>query len=454
MKKIYFVFFALLMLATIFWIAGCSKDSATSPVTSGNTQSLPSVTTTVGTGTSLAIDSVAIDCYNKYLWRLFKTMDPAMNVICNTECKDIQVTVTATKIWIPAIEGKILLRNTGSEATENLNLTVTLLKSCGGGEFTVVTEGYPVRELVSKPILGSGESFGYYFEINMLNLGGIDPNCVYKVIANVSITNYVDHLGEAFTMIKESQSIPGCTPSNNCVTVTDVPGKITPANPDVPTTGWNVTVSPANLEFCESGTYQFMLHVCNNGVPTEETFVAENSITVQPPDAVNPSSQLKATYNLSTIGCTPHSGCTRTIGFYKTHAVTNLYGHNQDMVSNYLPIYLGTVGGLKTRVVTVNTQVVSIMQFVGTGGASNGILKLYAQLLAAKLNLAGANGSTLGTNGSCIATAIVAADAFLATHDASSWASMSKANQKLVLGWMSTFDNYNNGLLSCASYCN
>jgi hypothetical protein len=452
MKKIYFGFFVLLMAATIVWMVGCGRESATSPVSSASSTSSVRNDALAATGTSLSIDSVWIHCYNENLWRLVKTMDTMPTVICKTECRDIDVTVNATKIMVPALEGKIFLRNTGAEPTENLNVTVTLLRSCNGGEFEVVTENWPARELTTKPVLNGGELFGYYFEVSMLSFGGIDPNCQYKVIANVSITNYVDHLSELFTITKESETIYGCPPANNCVTIADVPGKITPANPEASTTSWNITVFPSSLEICETGTYHFTLHVCNNGVPTEETFVAENIITINPPSALNPSSHPKTTYKLSTIGCTPPSGCTRTIGFYKTHAVTDLYGNNRDMVTPYLPIYLGTIGGPKTVAVTVNTQVVTIMQ--RTSGSSNGIVKLYAQLLAAKLNIAGANGSGTGTSNLCIAPAIAAADLFLATHNQNDWTALSNKQKNDVLSWMSTFDKYNNGLLACAPHCN
>ena len=72
--------------------------------------------------------------------------------------------------------------------------------------------------------------------------------------------------------------------------------------------------------------------------------------------------------------------------------------------------------------------------------ASNGINKLYAQLLAAKLNIAN------GASGSAIASTISAADAFLAANDSLSWKGLSKASQNTVLGWMTALDNYNNGL--------
>ncbi len=454
MKRFYLLVSFLLVVGATFWLAGCSKDSATSPVTTKVTEQPLQGETQTTTGTSLSGQSVSISCYNLFDWTFTKSMDQSDNSICKDECRDLQVTITAVKgPLMSGFEGKICVQNTGAEATENLTITTTLLKSCDGGDFTPVVENLPLRYISNKPVLGPSESFCYYFEIVTTPYGGIDPNCSYKVVANITITNYVDNLGQPFGTTIESPVTQGCAPQKNCVTVTDVPGTIIPASPGVSTAGWSVTPVPASIEFCESGTGYFMLHVCNNGVPTEESFTAENSIRV---DGLVRDWWIQGTLNtkyyLNTIGCTPPSGCTRTIGFYKTHAVPNLYGHNQDMVSAYLPIYLGLPAGAKTLVVTSNTQVVSIMQFTGPGGATNGILKLYAQLLAAKLNIAGANGSGEGTSSECISSAIAAADIFLSTKNANDWASLSKSVQKQVLGWMTTFDKYNNGLL-CVSHC-
>ncbi len=454
MKRFYLLVSFLLIVGATFWLAGCSKDSATSPVTTKVAEQPLQGETQSTTGTSLLAQSVSISCYNLYSWTFTKSMDQSDNSICKDECRDLQVTITAVKgVLMAGFEGKICVQNTGAEATENLNITVTLLRSCDGGDFTPVVENLPLRYISNKPVLGPGESFCYYYEVYMSPFGGIDPNCLYKVVTNITITNYIDHLGQPFGTTMESPVIAGCAPSNNCVTVTDVPGAITPSTPGVSTAGWSVTPVPASIEFCESGTGYFMLHVCNNGVPTEESFTAENNIRIN--GLVRDwwiKGTLNTRYYLNTIGCTPPSGCTRTIGFYKTHAVPNLYGHNQDMVSAYLPINLGLPAGAKTLVVSSNTQVVTIMQFTGPGGASNGILKLYAQLLAAKLNIAGANGSGQGTSNSCIRLTIIAADAFLATHNANDWATMSKVQRALVLGAMTILDKYNNGLL-CVSHC-
>jgi len=128
-------------------------------------------------------------------------------------------------------------------------------------------------------------------------------------------------------------------------------------------------------------------------------------------------------------------GCSHTIGYWKTHA--GFTGNNPDVVTALLPIWLGTSGGAKSVQVTTAGQVVNIMSAVG----SNGISKLYAQLLGAKLSIAD------GADGSAIAAVITAADAFLATHNAADWTSLSKSQKQMVLGWMETLDDYNNGLI-------
>lgn len=152
-------------------------------------------------------------------------------------------------------------------------------------------------------------------------------------------------------------------------------------------------------------------------------------------DAVHPSS---ASANVHvTVPCA--GGCTLTIGYWKTHAG---FGPQADKVTPLLPKLLGTSGGAKTQNVTTAAKAVQFLSFNGSNNvfaASNGINKLYAQLLAAKLNIAN------GANGSAIAGVISAADAFLANNDSLSWAGLSKASQQAVLGWMTSLDNYNNG---------
>jgi hypothetical protein len=136
-------------------------------------------------------------------------------------------------------------------------------------------------------------------------------------------------------------------------------------------------------------------------------------------------------------------GYTRTIGYWKTHCG---FGPQEDVVSTFLPLLLGEAGGVDTQVVSTNSEAYSIFNTKDYGGGSNGIAKLYAQLLAAKLNLAN------GADGTAIWETVAAADAFLAVTSWMEWSSLQKCDKKMVLSWMDTLDQYNNGLLGPSHY--
>jgi hypothetical protein len=126
--------------------------------------------------------------------------------------------------------------------------------------------------------------------------------------------------------------------------------------------------------------------------------------------------------------------CTRTIGYWKNHAG---FGPQGDVVTPLLPLWLGTSGGAKSVHVTTAAFAVALLD--KSGDASNGINKLYAQLLAAKLNIAH------GASGSAVLQTITQADLFLAAHAAADWSSLSSAQRQQVLAWAAVLDDYNNG---------
>jgi hypothetical protein len=134
----------------------------------------------------------------------------------------------------------------------------------------------------------------------------------------------------------------------------------------------------------------------------------------------------------------PDEHCTRTIGYWKTHDGS---GPQEDVVTPLLPIWLGTAGGTKSIDVTNTTISHDILSQDVYGTPKNGITKLYAQLLGAKLNAA--NDADI----SLIADVIADADAFLAMYDWNDWDSLTKAQKGMVLEWAGTLDDYNNGLI-------
>ena len=91
-------------------------------------------------------------------------------------------------------------------------------------------------------------------------------------------------------------------------------------------------------------------------------------------------------------------------------------------------------------VVTTASQAVQILRMRWNGGrSSNGISKLYAQLLGAKLNIAN------GADGSAAAGAIAAADLILAAYDQAAWTSLSRTDRSTILKLAKVLDAYNNG---------
>jgi hypothetical protein len=129
-------------------------------------------------------------------------------------------------------------------------------------------------------------------------------------------------------------------------------------------------------------------------------------------------------------------GCTRSKGYWKNHAG---FGPQDDVVSLYLPIWLGNDDGDMSFAVTDAQIAVDILQQHTYGHPSNGITKLYAQLLAAKLNIAS------GANDEAVEEVIANADDFLAMYDWEAWDGLSKDDRQMVLYWKDMLDDYNNG---------
>lgn len=131
-------------------------------------------------------------------------------------------------------------------------------------------------------------------------------------------------------------------------------------------------------------------------------------------------------------------GCTLTIGFWKTHAG---FGPQDDVVTPLLPIWLGDPGGAKSYLVTTAGMAVDFLGQHYYCHPDNGITKLYAQLLGAKLNIAN------GAGPNSVGNTISKADEFLADNNCDDWDGLSSSKQKCILRWHKKLDEYNNGLV-------
>ncbi len=138
------------------------------------------------------------------------------------------------------------------------------------------------------------------------------------------------------------------------------------------------------------------------------------------------------------------SACTQTIGYWKTHAGL---GPQEDVLTPLLPIRLGQPRGRKSLNVTDARMAARILSMEDYGRASNGITELYAQLLAAKLNIAA------GALGDDITDVIAKADEFLARNNFRDWGNLRRSRREMISSWMDTLDRYNNGLIG-PGHCN
>ena len=216
-------------------------------------------------------------------------------------------------------------------------------------------------------------------------------------------------------------------------------GGISIANADATgSLGWTIAQTPSSMNCSAPGcSFTYCATVTNTSATCDLSSTSSNTATLT---ADNGSQSSSATTNLYSGVCP--SVCTLTIGYWKTHA--GFTGRNADRVTQYLPKSLGAGGG-KTVVVTSAAQAVGLLSM--SGDASNGVNKLYAQELAAKLNLAHGSSST------AVASTLTASDAFLVLYNAGDWSSLSKTQKNSVNQWMSTFDSYNNGLIG-PGHCN
>jgi uncharacterized repeat protein (TIGR01451 family) len=203
--------------------------------------------------------------------------------------------------------------------------------------------------------------------------------------------------------------------------------------------GWSIAQSAASVPFsAPGGAFTYAATVTNVSVPCDTTTTASNTAVLTDGDHTLSASAAATLYT----GVCP-GGCTLTIGYWKTHA--GFTGRNADRVTSELPQWLGNVAGAKSVKVTTAPAAVTLLSM--SGDASNGVNKLYAQELAAKLNI------FRGSSPAAVASAIAAADNFLASFNAADWGSLSKTQKSQVTSWASTFDQYNNGLIG-PGHCN
>lgn len=366
-----------------------------------------------------------------YDWSITKSMTPTSLEINRGHSGQLFASITATRqvteINTYSVRGIITVTNNGYLMTQNLKIVDTMQQKTTGGQFQDLA-GATIT-ITPPEQLAPSETKSYPYEIQFTHIQG----ATYRNTVKVTITNYIGNFGVEFgPETHEDFSLP-TTPA---VTSVDASAHVT--DTAICPTGFSYIASNAGpWDFTASTTVQYTIDISNVGAAYSQNYQLTNTATLMESD----TQQTRT----ATASVTIYSGAGQkvaplTIGYWKNHAGNS--GNKQDAVSKLLPIWLGTSGSAKSIQVTSASQAVQILEMKTYGSASNGVTKLYAQLLAAKLNQA--NGADI----SKIANTISQADAFLANNNWQSWSNLSAQTKNTVLGWMTTLDNYNNGLIS------
>ncbi len=352
-----------------------------------------------------------------YDWTIAKSADQSQLVLSPDQTAPVNyaVTLDATRTATGAVEGTIWVYN--ASPLEALLLDVTdviapdLVASVDCGvTFPYLLGGYDALECTYEGAVPDATE-----RVNTAT--ATLQNHAYDFLKNPAPGGTTDFIGQADVIFTSGQ--PGGV-IDACVEVTDSLAGFLGV----------VCAEPDALPFTFTYTHQVGPYpVCGD-------YVVDNVASYVTLDT-GQSGSAQWTVNVEVPCVSDGDGCTSTIGYWKNHAGL---GPQEDVVSDLLPIWLGTPGGAESIKVTSAEQAVDILN-MKLGNPSNGITKLYAQLLAAKLNVA------RGADGTVIAAAVTAADAFLSDYGWQDWRSLTSQQQETVLSWMTAFDAFNNGII-------
>lgn len=456
MKKIFSITMSLVLVAMAVWLVGCAKEDSNSiaPAAGSGTG-----TSEVLNGCPLAPDGQVIKtsgttteltatCFNRVEWAVTVEAIPDVTLECESNV-DIQVPYTVDATQSAGIEGRVCFQNERADQTDddktcNTRLAIALQYNPPGGDNWTTVKTW---DLGSVEDISSDETKCYDYSVLFGDFVPVEGGD-YRINSQLTI----DNSGNGTKTYDEYMPL-----SLDCYFAEAVCGELTvsPAcptaysseNPDAVAEFTCTIKDPATATYTADGSGSFVINIANNRSTKDETFTATLCVngvtscqtTVQSCTPLTIYTGLKDCGNID-------DGCGLTIGYWKTHAVDGLYGNNtgvaQDLLDANGCIYLGTFA------VCDGNGVVAVMKNMG----SNGIAKLYAQMLAVKLNILN------GSNDDCVADALAAADAFLTEKTTADWAGLSRDDRGLVLGWMSMFDKYNNGELYvdgvlCVPHC-
>ena len=379
-------------------------------------------------GTTLSASKTAAGFWNEqidYDWSLKKLANPTAVTVPRGESVLITYTITAGRAKASetdtyGVSGQVCVTNGGDLTTENLKMVDQVQYKDRSGQYQDLSGASQV--ILPLQQLSPGETSCYPYEI----LFSPAATTQYRNLARITITNHSGHSGDEFgPEPKVDFALP---PAPTTSTEIDAEADVT----DFLMCPSGFTCTPDDVgpwHFSQDGTVIVSVLIQNDNAPYQSTFTLTNTATL----VESETDQERVSSAMVRIATDPGpSGCTRTIGYWKTHP---------EKVTPLLPVWLGTGSGKSIQVTTASQAVQILSMSSPYGSPSNGITKLYAQLLAAKLNVLS------GADGTNIEPTLLSADDFLARYDWRDWKGLTAAQKQTVLDWKTILDNYNNGLM-------
>jgi hypothetical protein len=394
-------------------------------------------------GTTLTAYKTAEGTYevrNTYDWSLSKTAGATEITVARADSAAVHYTLTATRTLASSTTtwgaiGDVCVTNGGAVATEGLAIMDVVQTKVGSGQYTDYVST-PV-DVSPKAVLAPGESYCYGYRVTFAPVAG----AAYRNAARVTIMNHSGSLGTPTGPAANGGGVKAEFVLPTSPTIIETDATATLADALTCPAGFSCTPSTQSWTLSGSQTIEYDTWIRNAAATCDWRFTAPNAAVLT--ESGGQQRPAGASVDIVTPACP--TGCTLTIGFWKTHA--GFTGRNADRVSALLPQWLGTAAGSRSIQVTTAVQAVNVLGMDLYGAPSNGITKLYAQLLAARLNIA------KGASSTAVNSVLSAADAFLAGRNYNDWASLTRAQKDQVLGWMTALDNYNNGVTG-PGHCN
>jgi hypothetical protein len=336
-------------------------------------------------------------------WSLNYSVDPEQLRLFEGESGAAKYTISVSQNSYKdtyRVEGKVTVTNGSGAATQGLTITSQVQYKIGSDPFQDIP--YAKQTLVIQEQLKPQELKRYPYRVEFTPI----PNATYRNVSRVTITNYKGYYDRAYgPELFANFTIPSTAKAvNSQITVIDSNGQSFPFESSTAKTYYKSYTCSADQG----------LHV--NTATIKETGQKSNASLV--------------------VGCSVKGAAPQDIYYW---AVYSGLSGRPDQISVHLPIWLGDAWKEKSLKIENVPQAVGVLQMKAYGSIDNSITRLYAQLLAAKLNISN------GSYSSPIEDLLLEVDSFLAAYNYKDWEVLSKSQQYQVIRWTLDIEKYNTG---------